>query len=227
MKWFKFYYPMNEDIKEKYDTINYRTLEEIYCLRADEEYSVELFWVKNNSMGKERCSNYRDYRSAALDLFIHDFKEITGYLRTRLYGEYEMTIREAALSRLTPEEAEEGFGTRERWIIVCEDMIRGLAEYTSEKINSDDYCYEGYTKDEVSFRFYLPKEIPSRIFSKDDLNFFTDPETTEKYRFQLKDLGGVVIFRFVLVPYYYALARVNPKNEDERVLKNYFVGSAE
>ena len=224
MRLFKFYYPMNEGIKEKYDEINYRMLEELYCLDSEEEFSAELFWVKLNSAGKERCSNYRDCKSAALNLFLHDIKNHTGYLRTRLYSEFEMTIRNDALARMTPKEAEEGLGTRERWIMCCEDMIRGLAQYSPDQVVEDAYCYEGYTKDDINFRFCLPKEIPVRLFSKADLDFIRETELTEKYRFPLKDLGGAVIFRYVLVPYYYALARFNPENEDDRVLKNYFVG---
>ena len=207
MKWFKLYYPKNEGIKEKYSDINYRTLEELYCQKEDDEYTVEFFWVTRNSAGKERCSKYNT-QSDALNLFLHDLKSQTCFLRDRLYPEYEMTLRDEAVKRLTPEEVEAGFTTRERWIMCCEEFIEGMGQYEPDKPHDGEFCYEGYS-DYLRFKFYLPIEIPERARTGDTLRVY--------------DIGAAVCFKYIFVPFYYALAQYKLDSEGDRNFKKYLL----
>lgn len=206
MKYFKLYHPLSEELYEKYEKLNYLALEEICGLRPDEEFKAELFHVRLNSSGQERRFRY-DFRSEALDLFMHDIVSPESPFNKQLYPVYEALNSEEVYFRVSAEEDEEGrVRERELRIMCCEDMINKIAKYASPKILDGIYLIEAYSRS-FSFRFALPENVPPRIFGGADLEIFTSPLMQYPGQFRLRELGPENICRCALVPFYCELAR--------------------
>ncbi len=224
MKYFKLYYGMSEDIYEKYEALNYRTLEEMFCLRPDEEFTAELFWVNVNSNGQERCSRY-EFKSEALDLLMHDALRADSYFRRILYPQVKNHYAEEAYFRTAREETENGIFDRECWIICCENLINSIAEY-SLKHPEDSYELEAHRSKGFSFIFSIPKKAVEEVFTGSDLDFFTDPRLAHPSQFHLVELGARNIVVYALVPFYWQLAKYckDPGSPENRDLDTYYVG---
>lgn len=231
MRYYKLFYPIQNDpdegksFREKYEKLNYWNLEEILCLRSDEEFIVELFWVQENSAGQERHSKY-SAKSDAMNLFMHDLISPDSSFRKFIFPYCKEVNSEEAYFRTTREEDEKGFHGRECLIISCEEMIRKIAEYDILRDDSESYLLDAYNSKGFSFKFKLPNEIPAQIFSGSDYDYFTTPQMSSYGQFRLADLGADNIYKHALASFYYELAKYckHPEDPENRDLLKYYVG---
>ena len=230
MRYYKLYYPISNNLDidkvfvEKYEKLNYWTLEEIMCLNPDEAFTAELFWVQKNSAGQDRHSRYAA-KSDALNLFIHDMVSPDSSFRKAIYPYCREANSEEAFLRTTRDEDEKGFHDRECRIITCEDMIRKLSQYTVPREDSESYLLGAQNAKGFSFKFVLPKEVPAQLFSGSDFDFFTTPKLTSYGQFRLTELGADNIYKYALASFYYELAKYckHPEDSESRALNNYYV----
>ncbi len=233
MRYYSLFYTINnnpdedEAFEKKYERLNYWTLEEILCLRPEEEFTAELFWVQKNDSGQKCHSRYTE-KSDALNLFMHDMVSPDSSFRKLIYSYCKLVNSEEAYFRTTREEEENGLYDRECKIITCEDMIRKIAECAIASSNSESYLLEASSLKKLKYRFELPKEIPPRIFSGTDLDYFTNPLLAFPGQFRLVELGAENIYKYALAPFYYELAKYckQPDDPENRDLNKYFVGLA-
>lgn len=230
MRYYKLFYTIHSDrvedaFIEKYERLNYWTLEEILCLRSDEEFMAELFWVQKNSSGQERHSRY-GAKSDALNLFMHDMLSPDSSFRKSIFPYCKETNSEEAYFRTTREEDDKGFHDRECLIITCEEMIRKIAEYDIAREDSESCLFDAYNSKGFKFTFKLPNEVPAQTFSGSDLEYFTTPQLSSYGQFKLSDLGADIIYKYALASFYYELAKYckHPEDPENRDLTKYYVG---